>query len=139
MREETLHMTLLFVGAVARDRLPELMGAAEKVRSTSFNLMLTQFACWKHNRIAYASPAEQIDALTKLVRELRREVKAAGFAFDAHEFKPHVTLLRNVEHLVAPQVLPAVAWPVASFYLVESKLTERGAQYQVLQSWVLKA
>lgn len=139
MRVETLHMTLLFVGAVRRERLPELMHAAGKVRSTSFDIKLAQCACWKHNRIAYAAPLQPVDALAKLVSDLRRQVGAAGFSFDEHGFKPHVTLLRNVEHLVEPQMFPAVSWPVVSFDLVESTLTERGAQYQVLATWALEA
>lgn len=137
MRVDTLHMTLLFLGAVARARLPELMRAADLVRASPVVLVLDQLACWKHNRIVYVAPSGPVMELDQLVQSLRQEVASAGFLFDLRAFKPHVTLLRNFRQAMETRVCPAIEWQATSFALVESMLTEQGAQYRVLRTWRL--
>ncbi len=139
MRADTLHMTLLFLGAVERAKLPELIRAAERVRASPMTIALDRLDCWKHNRIVYAAPSVSVMTLDRLVQSLRQEVASAGFMFDQHAFKPHVTLLRNCRRVLAIQACPAIVWQVGSFALVESMPTVQGAQYRVLRTWPLKA
>lgn len=139
MRADTLHMTLLFLGAVERAQLAELMQAADRVRASPMMLSLDRLDCWKHNRIAYVAPSVSVMTLDRLVKSLRQEVASAGFMFDQRAFKPHVTLLRNCRKVLAIQACPAIAWQVGSFALVESMSTAQGAQYRVLRTWQLSA
>lgn len=137
MRAETLHLTLLFLGNVSRSQIAPAMQAASRVSVPPFTLQLQQFACWNHNRIAYAAPAEPEAGLMQLSNALRYEVEQAGLAFDRRAFAPHVTLVRNIDKCSAPQTLAPVTWPVNQFVLVESVSGAGGAHYLTLGSWPL--
>ncbi len=137
MSADTLHMTLLFMGEIARACLPQLMQTADKVSVPAFGFILERVSFWQHNRIAYAAPLEKTPALDQLVAMLEQAVIAADFQFDHHEFKPHVTLLRNAGHASESQFITPIKWWVDSFVLVESVTTELGVSYQILQTWPL--
>lgn len=137
MRAETLHLTLLFLGNVPRSQIAWAMQAANRVSAPPFTLQLQQFACWNHNRIAYAAPAGQDAGLVQLSSKLRDEVEQAGLGFDRRAFAPHVTLLRNIDKCCEMQTLGPLAWQVDQFVLVESVSGEAGVRYQTLGSWQL--
>jgi 2'-5' RNA ligase len=137
MREETIHMTLLFLGETPAERLPDLDQAASRVRTPRFNLVLDRFAGWRHNGIGYAAPSLMPDELASLVSQLHRCVAEAGFSFDRRAFVPHVTLLRKVQAEVAPREIPTLIWPVREFVLVQSVPEAAGVRYEVLSRWPL--
>lgn len=140
MGEETLHMTLLFLGGIERVRLPQLMEAAGKISAPPFGFALEQLLFWPHNRIAYAASATEVPALHQLVTALQQAVVAAGFPVGNLAFKPHITLLRHVEQALESQTITTpVMWQVDSFVLVESVMTAQGTGYQILQKWPLSA
>lgn len=137
MRADTLHMTLLFLGEMERARLPQLMQAAGKVSVPSFGFALERLSFWPHNRIGYAAPPVEVPALNQLVMVLQQELLAADFQFNHREFNPHVTLLRNVGHVLESQTITPMMWWVDAFVLVESVMTDRWVRYQILQRWPL--
>jgi len=137
MRADTLHMTLQFMGEVERTRLPQLIQAAGKVSVPPFGFILNRLSFWKHNRIAYATLVAFVPALDVLVTALKLELAAAGFQLKNEEFVPHVTLLRNVEHVLDPQTITPIEWWADSFVLVESTVTDQGSRYQILHQWPL--
>lgn len=139
MRADTLHMTLQFMGEVERARLPQLMLAAGKVSAAPLGFDLERILFWKHNRIAYAAPPDDVPALSQLVTTLKQELAAAGFLLKSEAFVPHVTLLRNVEYVLEPQAITPIAWRADSFVLVESSITDKGSHYQILRKWPLSA
>jgi 2'-5' RNA ligase len=136
MRAETLHMTLQFIGNINRSQLPELISAADKVSAVpAFRLELNTLSFWKHNRIGYATLSASEPALETLAATLQHELTKVGFIADSTKFSPHVTLLRNVEHMLAPQTFMPVTWQVNSFVLVESLTANQKTQYRILQEW----
>lgn len=136
-RADTLHMTLLFLGEVEHARLPQLMQAADKVSALPFELVLERLSFWQHNRIAYAAPLVEVQALERLFKALQQELLVAGFLFENYEFNPHVTLLRHVRLVLESQTITPIVWWADSFVLVESIMTDRGVSYQILQKWPL--
>ena len=137
MRAETLHMTLQFIGNIRRSELPKLLAAASNVAAPSFTLALQKIAFWKHNRIAYATLKNHAPILDELVSALKAQLAAEGVIYADSKFSPHVTLMRNVEHTLPTQDFAAIEWSIDSFVLVESKLTDQGAHYKILQRWPL--
>lgn len=137
MRTETMHMTLQFIGNIKRTRLPELIKAADKVSCPlPFALELDTLSFWKHNRIGYATCSTQIPALDKLVEALQQALTEANVIFDSSKFSPHVTLFRNVEHILPAQSFKPVTWQVNSFVLVESVTTQHKTEYSILKKWL---
>ena len=140
MRTDTLHMTLQFIGNIKRSLLPKLIKAADKVSATSpFRLELNTLSFWKHNRIGYATLTANEPALEKLAATLQHELANEGFiadsALNSTKFSPHVTLLRNVGHVLASQNFMPVTWQVNSFVLVESVTVNQKSQYRILHEW----
>ena len=140
MRAETLHMTLEFIGNINRSQLPKLISAADKVSAMpAFRLELNTLSFWKHNRIGYATLSASEPALEKLAATLQHALAKVGFIADSTKFSPHVTLLRNVEHILTPQNFMPVTWQVSSFVLVESLTANQKTQYRILQEWPFTA
>jgi len=145
MRTETLHMTLQFIGNIRRGQLAQLIKAADQVSGiTPFKFELDKLACWKHNRIAYATLTNDEPALDAIALKLQQALAAEGVVLDSAKFSPHVTLLRNVAHIqppqiLAPQTITPIPWQVNAFVLVESLLSSNGAHYKILKEWPLSA
>lgn len=138
MRVETLHLTLLFLGDVPRQKLPQLIEAGGNLHASQFELLLDQVACWRHNRLLYLAPSQVSLELLQLVNSLRVEVLAAGFRYEAREFVAHVTLLRDIADVIPRRQVSPLVWQVREFVLVESVLQGDGRRcYQQLASWPL--
>lgn len=131
MRTENLHITIAFIGAIARDRIEALAEAAASVQAREFDLLLDQPGYWKHNRIAWLGAGDVPSALISMVEELRAALTCAGIPFDPKPFVPHVTLLRNARQ---PQEMPAldpVRWRVRGFVLLSSEREQAGPGYRI--------
>lgn len=137
MRRDTLHLTLAFLGEVEANRLEALQGIARSMHIERFTLALDRIGSWHGNRVLWCGPSRSPAALDELARALAERLAAAGFALEARGFSPHVTLVRNAQRAPVAQQADAIHWPVASFVLVASERTARGAAYRVLARWPL--
>ena len=132
-----IHLTLVFLGDLPRDRLATLETIAPTVRGRRFELTVDRLEYWRHNRILWAGTRAVPEELQALVAQLQDALGGAEFRFDRRPYVPHVTLLRNARRAPAENRCPDVAWPVESFALMESAPRERGREYRVLRSWPL--
>jgi 2'-5' RNA ligase len=137
MRAETVHMTLLFLGDTPAGRLSSLKEAAQAVQGPAFEMHVDELRGWRHNAIVFAAPSKCPAPLTKLVADLRENVAAAGFHFDANAFNPHVTLLRKAERIPDVQQLDALPWRVKEFVLVQSVPDDGRMRYDIIGRWPL--
>lgn len=142
MRAETLHNTLVFIGAVEPARLEALQLAAreagQQMDGAAFELCFDAARYWQHNRIVYAAPGVAPPPLAQLVDRLRQSLERHGFGFDRRAYQPHVTLLRNARFPDTP--LPAmqpVRWQIRDFVLAESARQGGQADYRVLARFPL--
>lgn len=148
-RPETIHLTLVFIGNVARARLPELVGKLAGIEAESFLIGLDQAGCWRHNGVAYLAPRQIPEALPALVTQLETALDALAIPFDRRPYKPHVTLVRKSE---CPKGNPAdgrvldsplrgdfrpIIWSAERFVLVESVPIPEGVRYDELGSFRL--
>ncbi|MGH6631463.1 MAG: RNA 2',3'-cyclic phosphodiesterase, partial [Burkholderiales bacterium] len=124
-----IHLTLVFLGNVERDRLPHLQTLAAGITSPRFELSVDRVEYWRRNRIVWAGVTRCPEALLALVERLEQALSPAGFHFDERPYVPHITLLRDARRVPPEAAVPAVAWPVARFALVESVQRERGRVY----------
>lgn len=138
MLDNTLHATLVFVGAIDPERLEALRLAASEVVSEGFELRLAQARYWGHNGIVYAAPDRMSAPLMLLVERLEQCLRRHHFQFEQRPHKPHVTLLRNA--LWTDRSLPPmqpVRWQMGDFVLVLSHPEHGVANYQVLARFPL--
>jgi len=135
MQQETLHMTLLFLGDVLRERVPGLVQEVDKVECEPFAFQLGALQCWRHNRIAYAGLEQDVRPLHRLAAQLQEASDAAGIAYDRRAFTPHVTLVRKLEKPFDAARIELPRWQVSGFALVESSLQAEGPRYRDLCTW----
>ena len=134
-REESVHMTLLFLGDTPVDRLDALRTAAAAAPFESFTLPIEQAGCWNHNKVVWVAPMQTPPALARLVDGLERQVAAQGFAFDRRAFAPHITLVRKAHRMALESKVPSIEWRVREFVLMRSELNSNGSRYEVIGRW----
>jgi RNA 2',3'-cyclic 3'-phosphodiesterase len=144
VREELLHVTLRFLGAVDEARVGDLereVGAATRgVAPFAASLAgLVLFPSPRRPRVV-ALGLEPVAALGTLAAQVERGVVAAGFAPEARPFRAHLTLGRAREQrrlALAADVTASVtahgdAWDVVETVLFRSDLAPSGARYTPL-------
>jgi 2'-5' RNA ligase len=136
-RKEHLHVTLAFLGNVARDRLPSLLTIAEAASAPAFTLRFDTPGYWARKRLAWAAPTTIPDSLAALAAGLSAALRNAGLQVEDRPYFPHVTLLRDARCGELPTALEAFEWCVQDFVLVESMLEPNGAVYRVIGRWPL--
>ncbi len=134
-RADSVHMTLLFLGAVPEERVARLLEIPADVAFERFSMHLDVARCWRHNDLAWVGPSRMPPALAQLVRDLDRTVGEAGFAFDRRDFAAHVTLVRKARCRDAVLDAPDINWPVSDFVLTASELDRDGSRYRVIGRW----
>jgi 2'-5' RNA ligase len=124
-REDHIHLTLAFLG----DADPSVAASTARAapgEATSLPLEIARY--WKRNRIVWVGPMKAPPTLVALARALG---EGRGFA-------AHVTLIRKAREPRCPlPPLPALAWPVAEFALMSSRLEPEGPAYEVLERFPL--
>jgi 2'-5' RNA ligase len=127
--DATLHLTLHFLGAVARARIAGLATSLAAVSVAGMNLRPIGGEVWKGGIAVLRFDASA--ALPELHERLGTVLADAGIALDPRPFAPHVTLARKAAKAEPPATDPAFAWRADDFALVES-LPGGAARYEVL-------
>jgi 2'-5' RNA ligase len=137
-RRDKLHLTLVFLGNVERERISQLVSLAKQPRIPRFELEFGVMGYWRHNRIVWAAPVAIPPALSELVAALEDILQTAGFRFDRRPYAPHVTLIRDAR---APNQLPRMnsRWEISQFSLVQAVRDELGSRYEIVANWPLAA
>ena len=137
-----LHMTLVFLGAVAPERVAavhEIAGSVQKLTfDGKFSVHLDVVELWRRSSLICLTAGQAPPELLRIVGRLRAGLHERGFELREHEtFRPHVTLVRDVKRGASVAGAASVHWPVDAFALVESKVGQRGSEYSVLDEWPL--
>ncbi|MBK6741451.1 MAG: RNA 2',3'-cyclic phosphodiesterase [Hydrogenophilales bacterium] len=138
-RVETLHLTLVFIGDIARERLTELIRAAVTVRAPYFDIDFDQAGLLAPQPDCLSHASQPPDALHELVDSLEQALAAAAFVYDQRPYKPHITLVRRGDcPTAAPAALATpIHWSAREFVLVESRLSQDGPAYTVVERFGL--
>ncbi len=115
---QNLHLTLAFIGEVP-DAAP-VIAALRKVRFRPFRLTLSGTVTFENILCAGVSGSAE---LSSLAEEIRRQLDAAGISYDRKQFKPHITLIRNMTGFRGV-TMPGGSMTVKSFSLMQSEMTD---------------
>ena len=155
--EESLHVTLAFLGSVPERRVAELQAIARRIaeapEAAPLRVSFDRLVHWAKPRIlcaldalpsagTEAAGAPRVGALAgapalALAESLKGETTARGFSPDLKPFHAHVTVARKVAHAPAAQPLPPVRWTFDGFALIESRTEPTGPVYSVIESYLL--
>ena len=138
LSDDSLHMTVCFLGYVDRDRVPEFVRAMEACsRVSPIDTRLTTLGAFSSARRARVVVAELDDPggrLAALARAVALGAEKLGVPLEERTFRPHVTLARikrpaDVSDWLAHATLDPVALSFGELVLYESVLHPTGARY----------
>jgi 2'-5' RNA ligase len=149
VREESLHVTLHFLGDIDRARVPDLVRgvALETAGVEPFRLGLGAaqlFPSERRPRVV-ALALEPLPPLEALAGAVGRGAAAAGFALEERPFRAHLTLGRVKGRaaqrldVTAPDTLGSQTCHVTEVVLFRSELQRTGARYTPLDRALLGA
>ncbi|WP_313951505.1 RNA 2',3'-cyclic phosphodiesterase [Accumulibacter sp.] len=129
---DRLHLTLHFLGTVARERVAEL-AARLQVPTTVCELCLTRAEIWPRG-LAVLRTSEPPAALIELHVRLAEALRALDLSVETRRFRPHVTLARRAAGASPPAEPPRLHWRIGSYCLVES-VPGAGGGYHVVRHY----
>lgn len=148
--QDTLHLTLAFLGEQHRRSLEDLDSALITLDAPSFDVTLAgvdAFGGTKGARLVYAG-VEESARLRTLQAKVEQAAREAEIPLEAKRFIPHVTLARWGRGAVSEEALGAWInanalfragpFPVESYTLFRSELTRSGALHTPLAEYALR-
>jgi RNA 2',3'-cyclic 3'-phosphodiesterase len=153
-RRDNWHVTLVFLGEVPEQRTADVLEALQRAvdswRAAGLGapeLRLAGGGRFGRGRftIMWVGLDGELEALRRLSRDVRRELKRDRLPYDTKPFKPHMTVARPGDRLdrAAVEADRAVladyrgpAWPVETVELVRSHLGPQ-PRYEHLAAWRL--
>lgn len=149
VKEDNLHLTLLFLGDVDSARIPDLAKILSEAaeRSAPFELALKglELFPWKAPRLVWASLEARDDSLTSWHKQLLSATRAEGFEPDAKPLKLHITLGRikaalppALEREILASEVERGGFPYDSVTLYRSVLKPEGPNYHSLSQYLLR-
>lgn len=140
-RPEGIHLTLKFLGNISAQQEAQVKDALGRLdRVETFTVQVEGFGVFpnaKSPRVFWAGVEAPPD-LARLAAQVESAMARLGFPPEDRPFKPHLTLARfkaprpqrELERLVAVEDNPTLgSFEVSEFFLWESKLSPRGAEY----------
>ena len=134
-----LHLTLAFIGATSRERMPALVALMDAIAQPPFVLDLDQCGWWRHNGVVWAGARAVPEPLLDLQHALASGAERLGFSLDVRPYAPHLTLARDAGRSPPSTSLPTRGWQVRSFVLVSSQQAPAGPRYDILHERALVA
>ena len=138
IRDDSIHLTLAFVGEVDVEYIPRLLAPPAEVFTSAFLLTLDDWGCWARNGIGWAAPSRIPDPLHDLAANLEGWLRGAGFELEHRPFTPHVTLVRKAQCAPLPDSMAPIEWQVEEFALIHSRPAPGGVRYETLRAWPLR-
>lgn len=136
---DALHLTLCFLGPVARWRLPRIETVVTDMTGlpscvTTFDLL----AILAHDLLVLEATAPPAPLL-QLQTRMQQSLCCAGFSLEQRSYRPHITLLRHVDPTRHPatQVVP-VTLHIDHLALLQSIPGQHGSKYRQLGRWTLQ-
>jgi len=142
---EGIHLTLRFLGEISDSKVREVSERLRKLsRFEPFAIRVTGFGFFPDGRRprVFWVGIEDSAGLNRLAEEVEKALGPAGFTREERAFRPHLTLARFREPQAQPALQATVSqageqdlgsFEVSEFFLFESKLSPRGAEYRKVE------
>jgi len=149
-RDESLHLTLKFLGNIPTRSITNLSAAAAKAVAgiSPFSIRLESAGAFPkpgQPRVLWIGIQDKSGELHQLQAQLESQAALAGFQKEAREFRPHLTVarLRNPQHareLAASHLqmnFEAMEMEVSELLVIRSELSSKGSKYTVISRHAL--
>ncbi|MFQ3788724.1 RNA 2',3'-cyclic phosphodiesterase [Halomonas sp. A29] len=133
MPDESLHLTLAFLGEVEEVKATELVEWAQCLTIEPGRWHIERWGSFRRPGIVWVGGSKPDPALERLQGRVWGDLESFGLGTRPASFIPHVTLLRHAVTLdLAGFAAIDLAWSYNQLELIESIIDERGAHYRSL-------
>ncbi len=146
---ESMHLTLKFLGNVAADSIPQIVGAVSSVAQmhSPFKLQVADtgaFPNWQRPQVVWVGVGGELDRLNSLQKGLESVLSPLGFPPESRPFSAHLTLgrlrdrvtpddrRRFAEFAQTVEFKTSLSFEVNAIRLMKSQLTPAGPIYSEL-------
>lgn len=119
------HVTLVYIGNFAEERIPGLLAATETIDVGEIRLRFDAMTFWQRPRIACMHAKTTPPELERLVSSLQQTLLPFGYQPEERVYRPHITVSRQARNFEAVRLARPIELQWSEITLVES-LTERG-------------
>lgn len=148
-KPEKLHLTLVFLGEVSEERLPDLEEAVREVIKgvEPFRLSLSSLGFFpnvRRPRVIWIGVEGDVETLLQFEKQLEESLNKSDFNFDQKKFHPHLTLGRikgydsNLENLPSIDLSETEEFEVSEVIIMKSAPHPTGSVYTPLSKISLK-
>jgi RNA 2',3'-cyclic 3'-phosphodiesterase len=124
------HVTLVYIGAFAEARIPELMCAMETIDPGDIRLRFDSLTFWQRPKIACVHTKTVPPELTRLVAGLKQALISFGIEPEERVYRPHITVARKVRNFQEVRLARSIELQWSEFELVESISLRGEVQYR---------
>jgi 2'-5' RNA ligase len=139
--QQSYHLTLAFIGEVARTQVAVLQQIGRNQRASGCTIKFDAYEHWPEPQVVVAVAREPPTALVELWMSLRRDLALHQAALRFNRLEPslraHVTLARKVAQAPVLQAMSPFEWNARSFSLVRSDTSAAHSIYTVVDTWPL--
>jgi 2'-5' RNA ligase len=136
---ENLHLTLAFLDECNAKRTAAVKAAMDTVSFEPFDIQVERVGRFKRGGGEWDAPPaiwwaglRECKPLLDLQRELTDKLIAAGFALEKREYKPHITLGREIVTDAAPWQIEPFGETVTSIDLMKSERIDGKLTYTAI-------
>jgi RNA 2',3'-cyclic 3'-phosphodiesterase len=136
---ENLHVTLLFLGRILPAQLQAVQEAgAACANAPAFELSFDRAETWGRANLLCLTTSSSPLAATQLAENLRQRLQREVPGLSEHEFRPHITLARDLPRRRRAEPVQPLRMKVNEFVLVDSRPGPSGSLYSVGMRWPLR-
>lgn len=132
-----LHLTLHFIGNVSFDEMECLQHQARQLRADGFEFTIDCHGYFKKPRVAWLGCSEIPATVSVLQQKLGRRLQKCDYQPEKRRYNPHVTVARKINQSPGTFEFVPLNWQVDSFVLIESRATNSGVKYEVVETYPL--
>lgn len=148
VEEESLHLTLRYLGPVKQDSLFwDIKERLSGIQFPSFSIALKDLGYFqsRSHGVIWVGVGEGLEFVLQLKKNIDAQLKGLALAPDERRYTPHVTLGRY-EHLHSSKVINyleshrgflSVSFPLKAFVLISSQQTPKNHYYIEQESYPL--
>jgi len=150
-REENLHLTMKFFGAVPVTKVESISAAAARAVASAHPFTLSIGGCGAfppkgQPRVLWIGTEDPSGNLAKLHAALESECERLGFVREQRTFHPHLTVARLRQPHGARELarlhqdigFDSLMVPVREIHLIRSELSSQGSRYTTLSRHVIE-
>lgn len=96
-RRENLHLTLVFIGETPSNKITSIKSAIDNIQQQPFDIKFTHIGKFKRTGgDIFWVGIDKMPALSSVYTQLYNNLTACGFNIESREYKPHLTLSRQM-------------------------------------------